>query len=169
MAEKTVPKFQRQDQHKKRLKKVWRRPRGRHSKVRLGKRGHQKRVRIGYKAQHQKEIRVVSSVSELKAQDNVTLLVSGRVGKKRKFEIAQEALKQNITLSNLDAAAFIKTIEDQLAATKKQKKAKEEAKKKEEAKEKEKKTELEKKVDDEEKKDIEKKDRDKLLTQRERT
>jgi large subunit ribosomal protein L32e len=171
MAEKIIPKFQRefqrQDQHKKRLKKVWRKPRGRHSKVRLGKRGHQARVRIGYKVQTPKEIIIITQVSDLKKSD-ATLLVSGKVGKKRKSEIAREAIKQNITLKNLDAAAFIKEIEQKSEAQKKEKAAKEAEKKKVEAKAKEKKTELEKKVDGEEDKDAEKKDKDKLLTQRER-
>ena len=130
MAEKVIPKFQRQDQHKKRLKKVWRKPRGRHSKVRLGKRGHQARVRIGYKVQNPKEIIVITQVSDLKASDTATILVSGKVGKKRKVEIAREAIKQNITLKNLDAAAFIKETEERLSI---QKKAKADEKKKVEA------------------------------------
>ena len=70
------PKFARQDSHKmiklgsrtSKKKKTWRRAIGMHSKVRLGRRGHSRRPKIGWGAEKVKEDFVrVSNVKELES------------------------------------------------------------------------------------------------------
>ncbi len=158
------PKFRYQDSHKfKRVKTSWRRPRGLQSKIRMHIRGHQKEVAVGYKSPalvrglHGKGlaevyVSTIKDLEGLKKTDGV--LVSGKVGTKRRLEILKACMEKGLTVLNFKSAQDqVKKIEE---ARTKAKTAKEH-KKAETAKKEQKKEELADKVA----KPVEKKDEEK--------
>jgi large subunit ribosomal protein L32e len=169
------------DSHKKSsLKKRWRRPKGLHNKVRLGKKGYRKKLQKGYgspkqvKGLHPTGLKpkLVSRVEELKqVEKDEGVIIAAGIGNKRRIEIVNQALKDNIKILNLDPEAFLKKVESE--KKKRQEKAKEkEAKAKQKEKEAETRKGVEEKVKkeeeltDEEKKKKEKQEKDKLLTKK---
>lgn len=183
---KKKPNFIRQDSHKKsRLEKKWRTPRGLHSKIRIGKRGHRKKNQVGYKSPkavhglHPKglKIKLISSPKEIKGIDKEKegVIIAASVGLKKKIELTKKTVEQGITILNIkDPNFFLKNIEDMLKKRKeekqkkkqvKEKKVKEKEKKAKKKGEKEEKEELAEKIEKEEK-EKEKKEKDKLLTKR---
>ncbi|UZE93646.1 MAG: hypothetical protein IB618_02635 [Candidatus Pacearchaeota archaeon] len=168
---KKKPRFLRKDTFKKsrlgkrkKKKQIWRRPIGRHSKIREKRRGYGKQPSIGYSSPRKirgsmrglKPVLIYSpkDINEIKKNE---IVIVGKVGKKRKIDIAKKALEKKIILSNLNAQKFIRKIEAE-------KKKKEELRKKrkvEEKKKEEKKTKETKEVKKEEKK--EEKEKGKIL------
>lgn len=170
------PSFVRQDAHKKRLRKRWVKPRGLHSKVRLRKRGHPKKVSSGYgfpkgvrglskeglkmiRIHNEKELNSVEKEKE-------GIIVSGNVGLKKKVLLLKKAKEKGIKVLNLDVDGYIKKKEEEIKKMLEKKKVKKEKKKKKEEKKEKKEEELEEKLSDEEKKEQEKREKDKLLTKR---
>jgi large subunit ribosomal protein L32e len=160
--------------HKK-LKDAWRKPRGLHNKVKDQIRGHAPKVSIGFGTQkiNQNKI-VVSTVAELDLaakSKGAVILLSSKIGTKRKVELIKHAEKMKLTLSNV-SKGFVASVEEKMKSRKEQKAEK--AKQKDlKHKELEKKAEKAKPVADaqatadEEKKEQEKKEKDKLLTRKE--
>ncbi|MBM3199440.1 hypothetical protein FJZ53_00790 [Candidatus Woesearchaeota archaeon] len=166
------PNFLKQDAQKKSsLYSDWRRPRGRHSKMRLRKKGRRKRPSMGYSSPQLvrglnpdgvKE-KLVYNLEDLSSVGkNEGVIISGNIGLRKKIEMLKKIQELKLTLLNLkDINAFIKQTEESFLAKKQESKKKEEEKKqaKEEAvkkaeekkKEEEKKTEDQKKVEEEEK------------------
>lgn len=105
------PKFKRQEQDfQKLLKETWRRPRGKHSKLRKGIKGRGKKPSPGYRtpklvrglnSKGLKEIRVhtVSELESLNPKENAAVIGSG-VGKKKRLEILKKAEELGITVVN---------------------------------------------------------------------
>ena len=105
------PKFQRQDLHKKkRLKPVWRKPKGIHSKLR---RFQSKGLKpsIGFKKQASQEIVIqVENEQQLKALKQeakqrakpVKVVIASNVGLKKKIKLLQLAKENNIQVLNHD-------------------------------------------------------------------
>jgi len=176
------PKYLREDHHKKKAvdKNTWRSPRGRHSKMRHGFQGHRATLEIGYgsprKARHLHSSGLmpvlVCNVDGLSAinKDKQAAVISGRVGNKKKMDIAKKAKDLGIKMINLkDVDAYLKKMEDMIKQ-KKDKKAKTAQAKEKKKKEKEKKAE-EKKKEAEAPEDTKKKERkelEKVLTKREK-
>lgn len=180
------PEFIRQCSHKKiSLGNNWRRPKGLHSKLRLRKRGHRKKVSTGYSSP--KMVKglsreglvpvLIADSRRVKGVDNSAqcIIISSTVGLKKRILILKEALNKKIKVLNFkDPQAYLKKIEDELKKKKDakeekdkvKKKKKDELKKKAEEKEKEEKKKLEETLSDEEKKEKEKKEKDKLLTKK---
>lgn len=172
------PDFVRQDAHKKRLKKRWVKPRGLHSKVRLRKAGHPKKVSSGYGGP--KEVRglskeglkmvLVHNENELGSveKEKECIIISSEVGLKNKISLLKKAKEKGIKVLNLDVDKYLKQKEEEIKKKLEKKKVKEEKKKKKKEEKKEKKEEkLEEKLSEEEKKEVEKKEKDRLLTKRE--
>jgi len=122
---------------KKKKKRKWRRPRGRHSKVRKKRKGYVKPVSIGYGKPKEKKglIKglkpvVVHNVEELKKvkQDEIAIIASG-IGKKKKIEMAKIILENNIKVLNFDAKKFLEAVEKETSKKEKAKEGKEENKK----------------------------------------
>lgn len=181
------PRFIVQDAHKRgELHARWRKPRGVDSKMRLGKKGHRKKPSQGYRSpklvrgRNKTGLKMVRACS-LKDLENlpkdVGLIVSSRVGNKKRFEIIKKAQELKIKVINIDAEKFLKNVEKERAEKAEKKKEKkiekktvekkkpaEKEKKKQEVKQEKK--EEEKELTEKEKKDAEKKERDKLLTKR---
>lgn len=176
---KRKPSFVRQDFHKKRLRKRWVKPRGLHSKVRLKKAGHPRKVETGYGSPA--EVRglskeglkavIVHNKNELEGvnQAKEGAIISSSVGLKNKIELLKKAKEKGIKILNLKVDDYLKRKEEEMKKRTENKKKKDEAKKKktEQKKVKKKEEKLEEKLSDEEKKEAEKKEKDKLLTKRE--
>jgi len=166
------PDFIRTDAHKKkRLEENWRRPRGRHNKIRLCKKGHRKKPSQGYRSP--KAVRgldksglkpvVVKNVSDLVSLDKQKdgAVISGNVGKRKKIEIAKKGIELGITFLNFDPKKFLEKIEQE-KKVKEEEKAKKKEKKEAEVKEKKEK-EAEKKEEAEKKKEELEKEKEKVL------
>lgn len=175
MLKKRKPGFLRQDAHKKRLRARWVKPRGLHSKVRLRKRGHPRKVSSGYG--FPKEVRGLSkeglkiiriyNENELDRVNKETegIIIAGGVGLKNKVLLLKKAKDKGINVLNLDVDDYLKKKGEEINRRLEKKKVKEEKKKKKKEEKKEEK--LEEKLSDEEKKEQEKLEKDKLLTKRE--
>ena len=177
------PEFIRQDAHKKaRLSKKWRKPKGLQSKMRYGKKGYRRSVKVGYRAPAKARGLtagglipvVVTNVSELaKISESQGAVISTKVGQKKKAEIVKKADELGIKLINVkNPQEYVKSVNDIMQKKKeeKQKHLKEKEKKKAEKEKKaeeKKKEDLAEKLTDEEKKAEEKKERDKVLTKKE--
>ena len=185
------PLFIRKDIYKKaRIGKSWRKPRGLDNKQRLCKRGPAKKISNGYRAP--KEIRgfhksglmpvIVSNISQLSSiTKDQGVILSAKIGNKKRQMLIIEAKKKDLVLLNLDADKTLEKIQAELKqrqesrkkaleTDKEKKKSIEEKVKKAEPKEELKKEEGKKEepqLSDEEKKKLEKEEKDKLLTKRE--
>jgi len=186
------PSFIQQDSHKKkRVAQKWRKPRGRHSKLRLHIRGYKRWPCTGWRSPRSVkglhtsglEIVVVHNLTELGKIDGTKqgVVIGSAVGAKNRIPLIEVTQAKNITLLNIkDIDTYKKQLQDTFNArkernakkTKKKEEKKTEEKKKEEKKTEEKKKEekktktIEKKVEESEdvKKEMEKKEKDKLLT-----
>jgi len=135
------PAMIRQDWYKKtRLAKVWRRPKGLHSKFR-----HRRKERTGIvepgwgspcevKGLHSSglEFVIVNSAAALEkiAKDSQGIVIAGSVGDKKKIEILKIALQKKITVLNIkNAAEWIAGKELEMEQRKKAKLAKPDEKK----------------------------------------
>jgi large subunit ribosomal protein L32e len=171
------PRFIRQDIHKKkRLSKLWRKPRGCDSKKRLMK-NNRLIVKPGYgtpaelreKDRDGKDIVNINSLSQVKKIDpkKQVVIVSGKIGLKRRLQLLEELVKLKIRVHNIsDPEEYIKKKKAEFLEKKKQKKKVEQEKEKKPVKSKKKKESVEDKLSEEEKKKIEKKEIDKLLTKK---
>jgi ribosomal protein L32E len=169
----TKQKFVRQDTHKKkRLSKIWRKPRGVDSKKRLRM---QNRVIVspGYRTpkSHRNKINgqdicYVNSISQLEKLDpkKQSIVVSAKIGLKRKIPLLEKLIENKFKILNIsDPQNYLKAKKSELEKKKEQQKEKEITKKKEVKKKKE---SIEDKLSEEEKKKLEKKEIDKLLTKK---
>lgn len=175
------PNYLREDHHKKKaVSKAWRKPRGRHSKMRHGFQGHRATLQVGYGSP--KEVKnlhssglmpvLIHNVAELECIDKKkqVVLVSGTVGTRKKLEIVKKVKMLGARIINVkDIDAYINKIEDHFKEKKSKKekaaKTKEEKKKEKEKKAEEKKKEAESPEDTKKK---ETKELEKVLTKREK-
>ncbi|MCI4438865.1 50S ribosomal protein L32e [archaeon] len=110
---KKIPKFIRQESWRyARLKESWRRPKGIDNKVRLEVKGWPARVKIGYRSPkdirglHPSGLKPVlvqnkDQLSELeKIKEKVIVVISSKVGRKKKREITEMAKQLGLKVSN---------------------------------------------------------------------
>ena len=169
------PRFIRQDIHKKkRLAKLWRKPRGCDSKKRLMK-NNRLIVKPGYgtpkslrkRDKSGKTIVQVTSVDDMVSLDpkEHTVILSKKTGLKNKIKLLNELIQKNFTIHNIkDPKQYIDAKKTLLDKKKKQKQEK--TKKDKVKKEVDKKESIEDKLSDDEKKKLEKKEIDRLLTKK---
>jgi large subunit ribosomal protein L32e len=138
---KKKPRFLRQDGHKLHLPQNWRRPRGMHNKMRMGKKGHGVKVDSGYRSP--KEVRymhfsnlneiMITNMNEIKNVNPKTdgVILSKKLGLKKKILIVEECIKLNIKILNLkDSVKFVEESKKLKEKTKKETTEKEEKRKK---------------------------------------
>lgn len=173
------PVFLRQDAHKKSLGYKWRRPKGIHSKIRLSKKGYCKKVTKGWKSPESVRGLAfnglisyrIESINDLnKISEEHILIISGKIGNRKKKNLLEEIKKRDFKVLNIkDIDKTIEDINNQLKHRKTKKLVKKEKTKEVETQKKEsltKKIETEEKKSGDEKKKEEKKEFDKLLTKR---
>lgn len=168
---KRKPVFLMQDtKARKTLPNKYIKPRGLHSKMRLSKKGHPKTPSQGYRSPL--EVRgttrkglipvVISNVAELSNLDSRKIVVvSRRVGMKKRVAILKAATEKKYKIFNIKAADYIKKAEENIQ--KRKQKGKKAVKTEEKPKETKKKG-IEAALTDEEKEKKDKIDRDKILT-----
>ena len=106
MAERKKPRFLRKDWHKKiklgsAAKKVrkWRAAKGRHNKIRLNRKGHSRRPKIGWGVQNKKNILVIRNLKQFEDLEDKEILL-GMIGKKKRDELIKKANEMKITILN---------------------------------------------------------------------
>ncbi len=118
------PVFLRKDSFKKsklgkrrKKKQKWRRPRGRHSKLREKRTGHMIQPSIGWRSPRKvrgfvQEFRprVIYNPGELENFSKDEIAVLGKVGQKKKIEIVEKAMEKNIKILNVNTKKFIEKI-----------------------------------------------------------
>lgn len=169
------PEFVQQDYHKKkRLSKKWKRPTGLQSKMRHQFKGYNRRVKQGWRSPveirgfHGKGLEsvVINNVAELsKVNKDQGIIVSAKVGLKKRIDILRKAEELKIVVLNLKSEAVMKKADilkelknvEKKEKTEKKKKTIEEslkkAEKKEKSKEKSEETEEDKKAEEKKEKD----------------
>jgi large subunit ribosomal protein L32e len=130
------PKFLRQDAHKKkRLEAKWQNPRGHHSKIRWGNKGHRVEPRPGYgspkefKFMHLSGLNMiivhnVSEISKLNPKKD-SAIIAASVGMRKKAEMVKAADEKKIKIVNIKAD-FLKKVEEKFAKKEKKTEKKEE-------------------------------------------
>lgn len=83
----------------RRKKMKWRAPLGRHGKMREKRKGADKTVSIGYGSKVRKDIKVIMNMKDLN-KTNKKVLISTKVGMKKKIEIAKKAKEMGIEILN---------------------------------------------------------------------
>ena len=111
VAKKKKPSFKRHESFKhKKLKDSWRKPRGRHSKVRVRMRGKRKMPSIGYRNPLEirgltrsgyRDVRVsnISDIEKLDPKKERAVIAHG-VGRKKRLEILKKAEELRIKVAN---------------------------------------------------------------------
>ena len=98
---------------RKKLQK-WRKPKGRDNKMRLKQKSYPRTVEIGYKKDKRirgkvdgKEVAVVKNIKDI---ENVKgkIIILGKIGKKKKLEVAKYVKEKGIKIRNLDVEKFLK-------------------------------------------------------------
>jgi len=165
---KRTPTFKRTDFSKysklgvrRKNKQVYRKAKGIDNKIKLKMKGHLRKVMIGFKNESKSrglidglESVMIFNVKDLDKIVEGKIGIVGKVGMKKRIEIAGAALEKKVRLQNLNAKKFLIDVKEAEKA-KAAEKTKKEGKKKEKAKaakEAEKKIEEEKKKEDESKK-----------------
>lgn len=104
-------------------KQVWRSAKGRHSKTRGKRKGYPAIVEIGFKRSESKEKPVmIQNVKDLGKVVKGETAIVGKIGNKKKLEIAKKAKEKEISILNLNINKVLKKSE-------KKQKTKEEKKK----------------------------------------
>lgn len=115
MIKRKIPKFYRRDWYKllrigkkSKKKRVWRDSKGRHSKVRLKIKGKPKRPTVGYGEAKElyglvKGVKPVL-VENIEKLNNISkeegIIISGKIGKRKRNLILEEAKKKNLKVLN---------------------------------------------------------------------
>ncbi len=109
---------------KRKKKQVWRRAKGRHSKIREKRKGYPIKVMIGFKQPAKAKPIFVSNMKELEKIRKGETIIVGKLGMKKKIEIIKKAKEKGIKIQNLKVNKMLKKIQ------KKETKEKDEEKKK---------------------------------------
>jgi large subunit ribosomal protein L32e len=174
------PHFLRKDWYKKsRLALVWRKPKGRHNKLRKSGNEHGKKPNTGFGGPaavrhfHKSGLVpvIVNTIAELNALDAKTngAVLASNLGKRKKIQLMEKAKELSIRILNFkDTEAYVSKATEELASRKaertktqkeKEAKAKEAEKKEKEASKKEEQAETQ-----EDQKETEKKEAEKIIT-----
>ncbi|MBU2615735.1 MAG: hypothetical protein KKC19_01385 [Nanoarchaeota archaeon] len=88
---------------RKKKKQVWRKPRGRHNKMREERAGRPATVKIGYKnnSPERMEIVTIRNLADLEKVSKKDLVVVGNVGRKKKMILVRAAKEKGIALKNV--------------------------------------------------------------------
>jgi large subunit ribosomal protein L32e len=92
-------------------KQKWRKPKGRHNKIREGKAGHIKKVKIGMKKSEKPHIPLIRNIKELEKTAGNEIIIA-KVGNKKKKQLAEKAKELGIKILNLSIKTEEKTEEN---------------------------------------------------------
>ncbi len=113
---------------KRKKKQTWRRAKGRHNKVREKRKGYPIKVMIGFRKKKEernliekKKLVVVNNLRELEKVQKGEMAIVGKVGEKKKIEIAKKAKEKGIQIYNLNINKMIKKVEKKRQKTESEK------------------------------------------------
>lgn len=119
---------------KRKKMRAWRKPKGRDNKMREKKRGYPAVVSIGYCNEKKLKGKIegkmpilINNIKDLEKIEKNQIAILGKIGKKKKMDIAKRADEKKIEIYNLNIKRFIKRNEKQdknLALTDKSKEKK---------------------------------------------
>jgi len=99
---------------RKKKKQVWRRPGGRDNKMREKRKGYPATVSIGYSKDKKikgkvqgKNPTIVNNVNDLEKMKKSEIIILGRMGKKKKIELAKKAKEKGLEIYNLNIKRFL--------------------------------------------------------------
>lgn len=104
---------------KRKAKQVWRKPKGRHNKMREKRRGYPAVVKIGYRRSNRKSLITIHNIKELEKAKEKGIIVVGKIGKKKKLEIAKKAREKGIKIQNLNIDKFLEENKPKITENKK--------------------------------------------------
>jgi len=100
---------------RRKKKQVWRKPKGRDNKMREKRKGYPVVVSIGYKRDtksrgkiQDKQIVIIRNTKDLEKIKKNQISIIGKIGKKKKIEIAEKAKEKKIQIYNLNTEKFLK-------------------------------------------------------------
>lgn len=93
---------------KRKNKQRWRKPIGRHNKMRLKRKAYPAVVGIGYRQQKKEILMKVNNLSDLEKTTKGQTIIIGKIGQKKKLEIMNEATKKGIKVYKINTHKFIK-------------------------------------------------------------
>jgi len=100
---------------RRKKKQKWKKPTGRHNKMREKKRGYPPVVSIGYSSNKKEKgliegkIRIIiRNVNDLKRMGENETVIIGNIGKKKKLDIVKIAEEKKIKILNLNIKRFLK-------------------------------------------------------------
>jgi len=103
-------------------KQVWRAPKGRHSKTRKKRKGYPVKVMIGFKQSQKAKPILINNVNELGKIKKGEIAIIGKIGAKKKIEIAKRAKEKGIPIHNLNVNKILKKIQKKEAKAQENKK-----------------------------------------------
>ncbi len=99
-------------------KQVWRKPTGRDNKMREKRKGYPAVVSVGYRTEKksrgalkEKKPVIINNLKDLEKIKENEIAIIGKVGKKKKIEIAKKVKEMKIKIYNMNPAKFLKQIE----------------------------------------------------------
>jgi len=99
----------------RRNKQVWRRPKGRHAKMREKRRGYGASPAVGYKSSRAERGRIqglipvmINNIKDLsKVQKSEIAIISSKLGSLKKYDIAKKSVGMNLKFLNFEPQKFI--------------------------------------------------------------
>jgi large subunit ribosomal protein L32e len=103
---------------KRKTKQVWRAAKGRHNKVREKRKGYPIKVMVGFRKKEeernlidkQKPI-LVKNLKELEAVGKGEIAIIGKIGNKKRIELAKKAKEKGIHVLNVNINKMLKKVE----------------------------------------------------------
>jgi len=96
-------------------KQVWRRPTGRHNKMKDNKRGYPPLVQLGYRGEKKdrgkiqmKEPITVNNMRDLEKVKKDEIIILGHMGKKKKIELCKKVQEKGLNVYNVNVKKFLK-------------------------------------------------------------
>lgn len=103
--------------NKRKKKQVWRSPHGRHSKTRKKRKGYPAIVQIGYrKDKREREMIkdskpvIVQNIKELEKMKKGEIAIIGKVGNKKRIELAKKAKEKGVQIHNINVNRLLKKV-----------------------------------------------------------
>lgn len=110
---------------RRKKKQVWRRPHGRDNKMREKRGGYGPVVSIGYRTQKDsrgkiddKKVVMINNLNDLSKLKSGEIAILGKIGKKKRLEIAKKAQENKIHIHNLNVNKFLKMQKPKIQETK---------------------------------------------------
>jgi large subunit ribosomal protein L32e len=95
-------------------KAKWRNPTGRDNKMREKRKGYPAVVSIGYKksSDSKREIIKISNIKDLESSTKGQILVLGRIGAKKRAQIAKKSVELKLEFENFNPKKFLKNFKN---------------------------------------------------------